>query len=460
MEFTVLAEVPMCLFSTLNKRARVGALLLALAPWQAWTVEAGDPPWQKAQEYLKVNEYDRAVSYLNSLEKHHAGNPAYDLVLGSALYRQKAYLSAMFPLERAVLNDPTNADARLTLALNIYRSGSIDWAISEAALVPMDRVSPELAQEWQSLLATRVAPEAAKAPATAIQGHLQFSYGNDSNITSGPNSGTYYSPQYSTSFPLGYPYSRDKDWVGTLSGVLAASHSMDASKTLLGGASFSQSLDQSRKDREEGYISTYGGMAYAIDDITITPTAFMQGYQQSGSLLQRFWGAQVNVSRPLSDLDTLTGYVQYIDTTYPDYASYGDRRYTLGLTHSIKSAQEGGLTHYHTLSGGNDVAKDSGSAYVGYHFIGATLGGQLPLNPEVSLSASLGYEYRHHTDADTVYTDLRTDQQVQGILSADYQISPSWHLIPRLSVTHYDSNLAMYAYDRTTVSLAIQRDFK
>ncbi|MBF0097645.1 MAG: DUF560 domain-containing protein [Magnetococcales bacterium] len=449
----------MCLSNASNKRARVGALLLVLAPWQAMITEAAPPPWQKAQEYLTAGEYDQAVAFLNTIEKNHAGNPSFDLLLGSALYRQKAYLSAMFPLERAVINDPDNATARLTLALNIYRSGSVDWAITEAAQVAMDRVPPELAQEWQTLLATRTTPETAKAPATAVQGHLQVSYGNDSNITGGPGDRAYYFPGITTPVSLG-SYERDKDWVSTLSGVLTASHTLDASKTLLGGASFSQTLNQARKDREEGYISTYGGMAYAIDDVTITPTAFMQGYQQSGSLLQRFWGAQVNVSRPVSELDTLTGYVQYIDTSYPDYSSYNDRRYTLGLTHSIKAAQEGGLSHYHTLSGGTDVARDSSSAYVGYDFIGATLGGQLPINADISLTGSLGYEYRHHGDVETIYTAYRTDQQFQGVLSADYQFSSSWHLIPRLSVVYYDSNLAMYDYNRTTVSLALQRDFK
>ncbi|MBF0322695.1 MAG: hypothetical protein HQL62_07100, partial [Magnetococcales bacterium] len=317
------------------KRVMVFAFLVAL-PGQLRAGGKGGLPWQAALDHLYAGEYAQALVVLTPLEEKHVGNPAFDLVLGSVQYHLKDYGAAMFPLERLLMYEPGNETARLLLAMSLYRSGETTRALAEAANLHLDRLSPVLTREWQEMIAPAPAAAAAPAPSkTKVSGSIQASIGRDNNITSGPNDGVYIIPAISSTYPISLGKAESHpDWVNSLSGVLAISHTLDPSRTLIGGLSLYQTKDWQRKDKEEGYGNAYAGVALTFGDVTVTPVGYVQNYFLEDTLFQRYWGAQVNVAKPLNEKQSLASYVQFLDTTFPDYHPADTNRLALGLTHT------------------------------------------------------------------------------------------------------------------------------
>ncbi|MBF0309589.1 MAG: DUF560 domain-containing protein [Magnetococcales bacterium] len=452
---------------SIGGRRRYLLLLLASLPCQAWGGDETTPPWTPGVNHLVAGEYARAVAALTPFEARFAGDPAYDLVLGSALFHSNDPEAALFPLERVLMNQPGNETARLLLAMTLYKAGDTTRGLAQAANLNLDQLSPFLVYEWRTMTAPVAAPPAAAPAATTgaqptgkthWQGHVQVAYGRDTNITVGPNDGTYIIPAYSTTFPISLgTYEQERDWVGTLSGLLNVTHTLDGGQTLLGGMSLHQSLANDRKDKEEGYGNAYAGVALPVGKDTVTPVFYFQDYQSEGTLLQRYWGAQLTYTHPMES-NSLGGYLQYIDTSYPDYPSNNVHRVALGVTHSMKLT-DSAFSFSQGLYGGQESAHDTGAKNVGFNLVGANLGTGYTVNPDLSLSASLAYEYRHHAADDPLYFQTRTDNQLQGVLSADQSLGKDFHLIPKVSYTHCDSNLDMYAYDRLNATLALQWTF-
>ncbi|MBF0142188.1 MAG: DUF560 domain-containing protein [Magnetococcales bacterium] len=417
-------------------------------------------PWQAAAAPLQAGDYVQSLAILSPLEEHHAGEPAFDVMLGSVLFRLRDYGAALFPLERVLMNAPGDQTARLMLAMTLHRLGEIARARTEAAALHFDRLPPALVDEWREMIRPKPPEGGAPLGNTRLQGHLQSAFGRDTNVTAGPGDGGYLIPSYSATVPvsLGSSEAAD-DWVTSTSGVVTASHRLGPLRSLVGGVSVSHSLNRYREDREETYGSSFGGLAFQSGRDTVTPVGFLQGYWLGGSHYQHYWGGQINWSRVLGEGESLHSHVQFLDTTYPGFHTSDSRRYAIGTTHLRRAS--GGIFsgHFQGLYGGLVTPDESGPAYIGYGFVGANLGGRVQAAPAVAVSGSLNYEYRHHPDPDNLYSLSRTDNQFQGVLSVDYALDKEWHLIPRVSLLHADSNLAVYAYDRATVSLALQWSF-
>ncbi|MBF0154501.1 MAG: DUF560 domain-containing protein [Magnetococcales bacterium] len=455
-----------------GKRLFVAFVAVAV-PWQAWTEEKGAVPWRAALTHLYAGDYAKALSVLTPLEEKYVGNPDFDLTLGSVLFHLKDYGAAMFPLERILMSDPGNETARLLLAMSLHMSGETVRARAEAADLHFDRLAPVLVQEWQAMVNPQSAAQATPASVTApaatppapppskgkVAGHVQASIGPDTNVTVGPFDHGFLIPAYSDTYPISLGKAAGhRDWVSSLSGVLTGSYALDTTQSLIGGLSLYQTRAFQRHDKEEGYGNVYGGMSFTFDDVIVTPVGYTQAYMQGGVLLQKYWGGQVNVAKPLNNQQSLTSYLQFINTTYPDYPTNDTQRLALGTTHTFKMTDIP-LTHSQLVYVGKEFAQDTDSPSVGYKLAGLTLGTAWQADPAWTVSGSLGYEYRYHPDLENLYYTRRADNQLQAVLSATHTLDKSWLLVPKLSYIHNYSNVPINAYDRFIASLAIQWSF-
>ena len=168
------------------RRALIGLGLMAfLSGWpgsaQAATLEAA---LADARQLLQADRASTAYDTLRRLDDQHAGEVEYDYWLGVAALRAERPSEALLALQRAILNDPRHAGARLELVgayLQLNRPGP-----AERELERLEALDPP-PQARRAMRRFRAAIEQGHDPAPTHRVRLGVELGYDSNVQRYPS---------------------------------------------------------------------------------------------------------------------------------------------------------------------------------------------------------------------------------------------------------------------------------
>jgi outer membrane protein len=138
-----------------------------------------------ARDAIFAGNNAKALAQLKPLEGKLAGNEDFDLLLGIAALESDQYEVAIAAFERVLAVNPENAGAQLDLARAYYATGA--FALAEAMFTRLQRSNPPDAARTtieQYLAAIR---ERKQHVRSGLNGHIDLSWGRDSNITGVPN---------------------------------------------------------------------------------------------------------------------------------------------------------------------------------------------------------------------------------------------------------------------------------
>jgi hypothetical protein len=101
----------------------------------------------------------------------------------------------------------------------------------------------------------------------------------------------------------------------------------------------------------------------------------------------------------------------------------------------------------------------------GKRFNGLRFGGQTQLNEKTEMFAWLGAQLSKYQQANASFstpTDsvTRDDRQYDANIGINWHFDNAWTLRPQISYMRNNSNIVIYQFDRTDVSITIRRDFK
>ena len=133
-----------------------------------------------------------------------------------------------------------------------------------------------------------------------------------------------------------------------------------------------------------------------------------------------------------------------------DQSTYG-----ANWVHVIKDGK--GVVMATLFAGDEDAALRADG---GKRFNGLRLGGQMQLNEKTELFAGLGAQFSKYQLANVAFDATREDQQYDGNLGLNWHFDKAWTLRPQVSYMRNKSNIVIYQFDRTDVSVTIRRDFK
>ena len=98
-------------------------------------------------------------------------------------------------------------------------------------------------------------------------------------------------------------------------------------------------------------------------------------------------------------------------------------------------------------------------------FNGLRSGGQMQLNERTELFAGLGAQFSKYEQANAAFSSptaslTRDDKQYDASLGLNWHYDKLWTVRPQIAYLRNNSNIVIYQFDRTDVSVMIRRDFK
>lgn len=437
----------------------------------------------EADALIKAGRPLDAYMLLEPVEFERAGEVRFDYLLGIAALDSGKPDKATLAFERVLAVDPDFAGARLDMARAYYQLGDTVRAKAEFEAV-MSQKPPEGARATiKKYLDAIAAIENAKQ--MRISGYLEGVLGRDSNVNTGTGSSiavSSLSPALATLItsltgnlnPQILPSRRSDSYYGVNAGG-ELGRTLDNNWQVYAGLDARQRGNMVQTPYNSSSVDARVGAMYAqaqnIWKLTLTGG---QNYM-ANSMRRDTLGVNAEWQHAFSPANQMNAFMQYGQNRasgFPSTALGTDAR-TNGNTDFVIA----GAGWLHVLEGGGRVL--FASAYTGKEldaapafviqpvdgkkrFDGLRVGGQAAVAEDLDGYVTLGWQHATYAKPNgfIVNNGVRNEYQYDATIVADWRLDKLWSVKPQISVYRKSSNLAIYSYDRTDVSLTLRRDFK
>ncbi|BBI99990.1 hypothetical protein FGKAn22_16830 [Ferrigenium kumadai] len=446
-------------------------------------IEAREKPLRNADELIKGGKPAEAYLLLEPLEFERSGEVRFDYLLGIAALDSGKPDKATLAFERVLAVDPNFAGARLDMARAYYQLGDLPRAKTEFETV-MGQNPPEAAKATiQKYLDAIAAYEEAKK--THMSAYLEGVVGNDSNVNTGTGSTisvSSLSPGLAALItaitgnpnPQIPPSQRRDNYLGVNAGG-EISRSIGANWLVYGGADVRQHGNMVATPYDTTSTEGRAGVMYAKEQNAYKLTLVGGQAYSANSMRRDSVGANAewqHTFSPANQLNTFAQYARNRAVGSPPTAPGTDAR-TTGNTDLVLA----GAGWLHIMADGKKAV--FASAYTGKEldvvpvnviqppdgkkrFDGVRVGGQVAFTDQVDGFSSLGWQHAVYSkpNAFIVNNGNRDEYQYDLIVGANWRLDKLWSVKPQAWFSRKSSNLAIYSYDRTDISLTLRRDFK
>jgi hypothetical protein len=111
------------------------------------------------------------------------------------------------------------------------------------------------------------------------------------------------------------------------------------------------------------------------------------------------------------------------------------------------------------LYGGKEDPNRSDVPHLGHKLRGVRLGDIHYFSTKLASFQGLSYEQRKYGGPDPLFLETRRDEQWDLTLGLLYKWTPQWTVVPLISYTSNRSNLEVFKFDRTAVSVSLRYSF-
>jgi hypothetical protein len=362
-------------------------------------------------------------------------------------------------LERVLVQEPNNIEARALIAKGYYKAGEAENAKSEFNNVLSQNPSTEITKLIENNMQ---AIDKATGQKTAFAAYLDFGIGHDSNINSATDSNTF-NVSIAPGFPLvaipltGDSLERSSNFASAAAGI---SIRTPFSKNVSGFASLNgtnkinwateqfdpSSLDYSFGINVKRYIDSY--------------TVAVQGgaFSLNGNTFRDAVGINAQWQRDLDNHNQISVYTQLSKLKYPDISVRDTKRHIVGGAWGHAFDGDKAKVIYLSAYAGKEDAKHD-FEFFGHDVVGMRIGGQLAINYKLVAYAGLAYEHRDYEGLQPLLIKPREDHQMDLNVGLRYLPGHNFTIKPQLSYIDNHSNSTLYDFDRWIASINIRKDF-
>lgn len=440
--------------SALGKGLAAGLLLFFLVGAFAQS----PPDLAQAEAFLEQGKAEQAYQLLATYEFQQAGNVQYDYLLGVAALDSGKPDRATLAFERVLVVDPNFAGARLDMARAYYQLGDYPRAQAEFQTVLSQNPPPAARATIQQYLAAIKEREQAKK--TRLAGYLEAGLGHDDNVNNSTSQAQVAVPALGNLvFTLSSTNVKTADNYLALAAGAEATHEINSSFSLYAGADLRDRQNSTQTAFNFADLSGRAGVAfsaganafrlgligglYYLDDKRNRETSGVNGE----------WRHSVNASNQASL------FAQYARYRFPDPAlksnSFNQSLAGIGWLHVYRDGRSAASA---TLFTGTEQDTDH-RADGGNRFNGLRLSGQAAVSEKAELFASLGYQESAYDKQNVAFQQTRGDRLYDFTLGLNWHLDKVWSLRPQVLYIKHDSNIPIYPYDRTDVSVSVRRVF-
>lgn len=420
-----------------------------------------------------------AFSLLEPLESQRAGDIDFDYALGIAALDSGKPDRATIAFERVLAVNPNFAGARVDLGRAYFSMGSDDLAKAEFETVrqlnPPENVRPIIAKYLEAIEARK------KKERPALIGYVEAGGGTDDNVTAVTNNftgGVLQAYNIASVQPTGNSVKRAATFTNLGAGA-DYTRPIEGSRVsmYLGGDARERHYSGSTAFSTQQYDAR-GGLAFAMErDVFRVGLQGQKYYQEAETPISPVTG-----TRTTNDRNTFGSTAEWRHALAPGrqaglFAQFNQQRFVTNAPQNINQDLFGAqflnvweakgspllfLSAYQSrdralvplnAAGITDVSKSLTGlrAYAQYSPIGA-----------LDVFASLGDTTRQDNSqfARSLVTAYGKDRTFDLTVGTNWRFVPNWTLRAQVAYFENRSNLSLYAYNRTEMSITLRRDFR
>jgi tetratricopeptide (TPR) repeat protein len=428
------------------------ALLLALP------AGAADPPFEQAREHLLQGRPLEALKLLDPLEVQLAGNAEYNYLLAQALLDAGEPARALFPINRLLRRNPGDARALLLLSRARIALGQAQPARDALDRAAKSEQSPEIARRIGQYLSIIAAAE--ESGRTRFGGHLELSFGYDSNVNSATGAQQIALPVFGGAIgTLNTAATKQSDNFIALSGSVGLKHPLTANLAVVAAASASQRMNASKDQFDVRTIDGSIGLRFASGADECAGVVTAQQFDLDYRSFRTTTGGSLQWRRALGERTELSAFGQFARLDYPSQSLRNADRMVGGIAFAHAFAGERPPIVFASVYAGAEHERGNDVPFFGHRLIGFRYGVDKAITDRLAFSASIGYEHRRYGGQDPLFLVGRRDQQADFRIALPYAFASHWILIPQVSFTQNSSNIELNRYRRTAVFLAVRYAF-
>lgn len=422
---------------------------------------ARDKPVIDAEALMKTGKPAEAYALLEPLEFERSGEVRFDYLLGiSALDSGKAD-KATLALERVLALEPNFAGARLDMARAYYQLGDLPRAKTEFESV-LGQNPPEAAKVTiQKYLDAIRAHEDAKQ--TRISTYVEGVIGHDSNVNNSTAQSQIPIPAFGNLvFTMSPTNLQSSDNYAGVAGGAEVSHSYSPSWGVYAGADVRQRGNFTLGAFDAFSVDGRAGITYA-SEFDLVRLGVSAGQYTLGNDRNRVsTGLMADWRHSFSPANQINLFTQYGRNRFVDPAlqanDFDQSLVGAGWMHVMNDGKAVAFASYF-LGNENDVAA-AGRADGNKRFDGIRAGTQVVMGESWDAFASLGAQWGKYDKTNAAFLVQRRDRQEDASIGINWHPAQNWTVRPQLMWSRNHSNIIIYGYDRTDISVTVRRDFR
>lgn len=383
-----------------------------------------------------------------------AGNPRFDYQLGIAALDAGRFGEAIIAFQRVLAVEPNNAAARAELARAYALAGDIDTAREQFATVIDDPSLPDpVRQRFTGFV--RQFDRQISGGGSDVSGFVDARVGYDDNINSATELDQITIPLFSFLGPgqlgAGAVAQGDEFYEVTagISGVTAIGRQDRLFASALGSwrDNFdSSAFDQAALTGTAGYAHTF-----ANRDV-VSLSGQVQQFWLDDDGFRTSFGAIAQYTKPLADGRALNLSAQWNRLNFDNDPLRDADRYAAGVGFV-------GKTFAVNLSGGKEETRRQAGDAQSFSFVAANIGAEIPVSARVAVVGGAAFDIRRHDAQDPLFLTEREDERLDLRTGLKFAITDQVFLQPTASYSRNWSNIALFDFERWTVSVGARFEF-
>lgn len=391
---------------------------------------------------------------LAAQEVERAGNPEFDYALAIAALDAGLYGEAIIALQRVLAVQPENAPARAELARAYALAGDIDTARQEFTTVVDDPTLPDPVRQRFTGFVRQFDRQIAGG-GSDVSGFVDARSGHDSNINAATELDTIVIPLFSFLGPgqlgPGAVAQDDEffDLQGGVSGVTAISRQDRLFASVLGNwrANFgSTAFDQAALTGTAGYAHSFASQ----DVVSLSVQA--QQFWLGSDPFRTSIGVIAQYTRNLDRGRALTVSAQWNRFDFDGDPLRDADRYAVGVGYVTQNIAA-------NITGGKEETRRAAGDAQSNTFVSASIGGEFTVTEHIALVGGAALDLRRYDAADPLFLTERADERLDLTGGAKFVLTERLFITPRVTYTRNWSNIALFDYDRWTVSAGLRFEF-
>jgi outer membrane protein len=428
-----------------------------------------DQDMQDARALIKNERAADAYALLQPYEFEHSGEEPYDYLLGIAALDSGKPDKATFALERVLAINPGSAAARMEMARAYYQLGDLPRAKTEFLAVLKQNPSATARANIEHYL-DEIAARDGSRPAR-FSAYIEATVGRDSNVNNSTSQSQIYVDAISSSATLDPSNIQNADNYHALAAGGEVLYRGNSNWGLYAGADVRQRSYISQKDFNAVNIDARLGIILSGADSRLRLGINDGQLALNNTPNRQARGIHAEWSQTLSQTDTLKLGGQYLQYRFSSASmqqnDYDLQALSLGWQHLLN---EGKASTLLSLYQGQEkdvstllnppASPDGGRTDGAKNFSGLRMGAQAQVSNATTVYAQAGMQQGTYSKTNYWFQRQRLDRFYDLTVGAQWNWRKFWSMRTQLNYALNESNIEIYGFNRTDVSLSVRRDFR